>query len=144
MNALKEALKVAPVMMQPNQNKEFFLKTDASGFATGAVLSQKDEAGKLHPVAFLSKSLNPAERNYNIFNKELLAIIRAFKEWRHLLQGMEKAIQVMTDHKNLEYFSSSKQLNQRQIHWMNFLVDFNFQIIYRPGSQNKKADILSR
>jgi hypothetical protein len=61
MNALKEALKVAPVMMQPDQNKEFFLETDASGFATGAVLSQKDEEGKLHPVAFLSKSLNPAE-----------------------------------------------------------------------------------
>jgi hypothetical protein len=144
MNALKEALKVAPVMMQPDQNKEFFLETDASGFATGAVLSQKDEEGKLHPVAFLSKSLNPAERNYDIFDKELLAIIRAFKEWRHLLQGTEKAIQVVTDHKNLEYFSSSKQLNQCQICWMNFLVDFNFQILYRPGNQNKKADILSR
>jgi hypothetical protein len=85
-----------------------------------------------------------AERNYDIFDKEPLAIIRAFKEWRHLLEGSEEPIQVLTDHKNLEYFAKSQTLNKRQIQWSNFLVDYNFQIIYRPGTQNRKADILSR
>ncbi|KAB5587545.1 Retrotransposable element Tf2 [Ceratobasidium theobromae] len=86
----------------------------------------------------------PAERNYDIFDKELLAVIRALKEWRHLLEGSAEPVQIITDHKNLEYFSQSKHLNRRQIRWMAFLADFNFQIVYRPGSQNKKADILSR
>ncbi|QRW22541.1 Retrotransposable element Tf2 protein [Rhizoctonia solani] len=119
-------------------------KCDASDYATGAILSQRNSEGKLAPVAYLSKSLSPAEKNYNIFDKELLAVIRAFKEWRHLLEGSELPVQVLTDHKNLEYFSTSQSLNKRQIRWANFLVDYNFQIIYRPGAQNKKADILSR
>jgi hypothetical protein len=84
------------------------------------------------------------ERNYNIFDKELLAVIRALKEWQYLLEGSELPIQILTDHKNLEYFSTSQLLNKRQIQWANFLVDYNFQIIYRPGSHNKKVDILSR
>jgi hypothetical protein len=86
----------------------------------------------------------PAERNYDIFDKEPLAIIWAFKEWRHLLEGSEEPIQVLTDHKNLEYFAKSQTLNKQQIQWSNFLVDYNFQIIYRPGTQNQNADILSR
>ncbi|CCO36910.1 Retrotransposable element Tf2 155 kDa protein type 1 [Rhizoctonia solani AG-1 IB] len=141
---LKEKLTTAPLLIQPDVTKQFFLECDASDYATGAILSQKNLEGKLHPVAYLSKSLAPAERNYDIFDKELLAVIRALKEWRHLLEGSELPIQILTDHKNLEYFSTSQSLNKRQIRWANFLVDYNFQIIYRPGSQNKKADILSR
>jgi hypothetical protein len=102
---MKSALQTAPVLIQPDLYKELFLECDASDFATGAILSQKGSEGKLHPVAFLSKSLSPAEKNYDIFDKELLAIIRAFKEWRHLLEGSETPIQVLTDHRNLEHFS---------------------------------------
>ncbi|QRW21875.1 Retrotransposable element Tf2 protein [Rhizoctonia solani] len=96
------------------------------------------------PVAYLSKSLSLAKKNYDIFDKELLAVIRAVKEWHHLLEGSKMPVQVLTDHKNLEYFSMSQSLNKCQIQWANFLVDYNFQIIYRPMAQNKKADILSR
>jgi hypothetical protein len=84
---LKKALISAPLLIQPDFNKQFFIECDLSNFATGAILSQKDSEGKLHPVAFLYKSLSPAERNYGIFDKELLAVIRAFKEWSHLLMG---------------------------------------------------------
>jgi hypothetical protein len=144
LDEMKFALQSAPVLIQPDPYKEFFLECDASDFATRAILSQKGTDGKLHPVAFLSKSLSPAKKNYDIFDKELLAIIRAFKEWRHLLEGSDIPIQVLTDHRNLEHFSGMKPLNRRQIRWANFLVDYNFIIKYRPGVQNKKADLLSR
>ena len=104
----------------------------------------KNAEGKLCPVAFLSKSFSPAERNYQIFDKELLAIIRAFKEWHHLLEGSKEAIQVLTDHCNLEYFQKAKEIRGRHARWAIFLADYNFQIIYRPGKENGKADILSR
>ena len=82
-NNLKEALKESPVLIQPDVTKEFLLECDASDFATSAVLNQIGPDKKMHPVAFLSKTLAPAERNYDIYDKELLAIIRALKEWRH-------------------------------------------------------------
>lgn len=141
---LKDALTSSPVLRQPDIDRPFFVECDASDYATGAVLSQKNDKGKLHPVAFLSKSLAPAEQNYDIFDKELLAVIRACKEWRHFLEGSATPFTVLTDHKNLEYFSKSKVLNRRQIRWMGFLSDFNFVIQYRPGAENGKADILSR
>jgi hypothetical protein len=88
--------------------------------------------------------LSPAEKNYDIFDKELLAIIRAFKEWRHLLKGSNIPVQVLTDHWNLEHFSGMKPLNRREIRWANFLADYNFIIKYWPGIQNKKVDLPSR
>ncbi|QRW17432.1 Retrotransposable element Tf2 protein [Rhizoctonia solani] len=143
-DGLKKCLTLAPLLLQPDTTRQFYIECNASDYATGAILSQRNPEGKLAPVAYLSKSLSPAKKNYNIFDKELLAVIRAFKEWRHLLEGLELPVQVLTDHKNLEYFSTSQSLNKQQIRWANFLVDYNFQIIYRPGAQNKKADILSR
>ncbi|QRW15700.1 Retrotransposable element Tf2 protein [Rhizoctonia solani] len=143
-DGLKKCLTSAPLLLQPDTTKQFYIECNALDYATGAILSQRNPEGKLAPVAYLSKSLSPAKKNYDIFDKELLVVIRAFKEWRHLLEGSELPIQVLTDHKNLEYFSMSQSLNKCQIQWANFLVDYNFQIIYRPGAQNKKADILSR
>ncbi|QRW17581.1 Retrotransposable element Tf2 protein [Rhizoctonia solani] len=121
---LKKCLTSAPLLLQPDTTRQFYVECNASDYATGAILSQRNSKGKLAP--------------------ELLVVIRAFKEWRHLLEGSELPVQVLMDHKNLEYFSTSQSLNKRQIRWANFLVDYNFQIIYRPGAQNKKADILSR
>jgi hypothetical protein len=115
--------------MQPNTKKEFFLECNASDYATGAILSQTATDGKLHPVACYLKSLMLAEKDYDIFNKEMLAVIRAFKEWQHLLEGTGKPIQILTDHKNLEHFATKKGLNCRQIQWANFLADYNFIII---------------
>ncbi|QRV92223.1 Transposon Ty3-G Gag-Pol polyprotein [Ceratobasidium sp. AG-Ba] len=128
----------------PSKVVQFFLECDASDFATGAILLQFSEDDRLHPVAFLSKAMTPAERNYNIYHKELLAIVKALKEWRHLLEGTALPVQIITDHKNLEPFKVSKDLRGRLARWAGFLSEFNFQLKYRPGKTNGKADILSR
>ncbi|QRV82130.1 Retrotransposable element Tf2 protein [Ceratobasidium sp. AG-Ba] len=141
---LKEALRSAPVLIIPDISKQFFLECDASDFATGAILSQFSEDNQLHPVAFLSKAMTPAERNYDIYHKELLAIVKALKEWRHLLEGTALPVQIITDHKNLEPFKATKDLRGRLARWAGFLSEFNFQLKYRPGKTNGKADILSR
>ncbi|QRW23041.1 Retrotransposable element Tf2 protein [Rhizoctonia solani] len=111
-DGLKKCLTLAPLLLQPDTTRQFYVECNASDYATGAILSQRNPEGKLAPVAYLLKSLSPAEKNYNIFDKELLAVIRAFKEWRHLLEGSELPVQVLTDHKNLEYFSTSQSLNK--------------------------------
>ncbi|KAK3549321.1 hypothetical protein QTP70_034549 [Hemibagrus guttatus] len=96
---------------------------------------------KLHPCAFFSRKLNPAEMNYDIGNRELLAIKLALEEWRHWLEGAKHPFTVLTDHKNLEYLWAAKRLNP---HWALFFTRFNFTISYHPGSKNIKADALSR
>jgi hypothetical protein len=134
----------APTLLQPNLDKGFIMEYDAWDRAIGAVLSQEGDDGKLHLVAFMLKSLSPAERNNDIYDKELLAVIRVFKEWRHLLEGREILVLLMTDHKNLEYFMTTKVLTKWQNRWAVFLSEFNFLIKYRAGGLNRKADALSR
>ena len=94
--------------------------------------------------AFLSKSLSPVERNYEIHDKEMLAIIRALEEWRHFLEGAEHQVEVWTDHKNLEYFMSAKKLNQRQTRWSLQLARSNFFLHHQPGKTMGKSDALSQ
>jgi hypothetical protein len=102
---LKELITSAPVLVLPNNNLLFRLEADGSSIATGTVLSQQQVNGKAwHPVAFLSKVLNPVERNYEIHNTEMLAIIRGLEECRHYLEGARHPVEIWTDHKNLEYF----------------------------------------
>ena len=86
----------------------------------------------------------PAECNYEIHDKELLAIIRALEQWRAELEGLKSKIQIYTDHRALEYFMTKRQLTARQARWADILSRFNFQIIYQPGKQNMKADALTR
>ena len=93
------------------------METDASDYALGACLNQKDDQGRLHPVAFLSRKFTPVELNYQIHDKELIAIIAACEEWRHYLEGARFPITIYTDHKNLVYFMTTKALNQRQVRW---------------------------
>lgn len=97
------------------------------------MLSQYGDDGALRPVAFFSKKHSATECNYEIYDKELLAIIRCFEEWRPELEGSEHPIRILTDHRNLEYFTTSKLLNRRQARWSEFLSRFNFRIQYRPG-----------
>ena len=119
------------------------IETDASDFALGAILSQY--LGKRHhPVAFHSRKLNNAEGNYEIHDKELLAILDAFKEWKHYLLGADKPVTVYTDYQNLQYFLTTKVWNPRQLRWAQWLANFNFKIVYRPGSRSGKPDALSR
>ena len=102
---LKQSVTAAPVLISPDPTWPFRVEADSSDFATGAVLSQ------VSAIAFLSKSLSPVERNYEIHDKEMLAIIRALQEWRHFVEGAEHPCEIWTDHKNLEYFMTAKQLN---------------------------------
>ena len=108
------------------------------------MLSQYGKDGILHPVAFFSTKHSPAEWNYEIYDKELMAIVRAFEYWRAELQSVENPIQVLSYYKNLEYFMTSKLLNRRQARWAEFLSRFNFKITYRPGKQGGKPDALTR
>ena len=111
---LKEAFSSAPVLKMFEWDKVCYVECDSSDYVTGGVLSQLDDQGQLRPVAYFSKTHNPAECNYEIYDKELMAIVKAFQEWRPELEGSPHPIQVITDHKNLEYFMTSKQLNRRQ------------------------------
>lgn len=136
---------MAPVLVLRDPKLQFMVEVDASDVGVGAVLSQRSEGdGHLHPCAFLSRKLSPAERNYDIGNRELLAVKVALDEWQHWLEGEEQPFLVWTDHKNLEYLQTAKKLNSRQPRWALFFNRFNFHLSYRPGSKNAKPDALSR
>ncbi|KAJ8004563.1 hypothetical protein DPEC_G00137580, partial [Dallia pectoralis] len=125
--------------------RPFIVEVDASEIGVGAVLSQRQgEPPKSRPCAFFSKKLNPAEQNYDVGNRELLAVKLALEEWRHWLEGAEHPFLVLTDHRNLEYLQGAKRLNSRQARWSLFFNRFRFTVSYIPGSKNGKADALSR
>src|SRR6201992_3421278 len=133
-----------PILIQPNPDRRYQLETDASGYATGGTLSQEGEDGKWHPVAFHSKSMDVAQRNYPIHDRELLSVIRCFEEWRHLLEGTSHKIEVYNNHFNLQYFMTSQNLSRRQARWSLFLSRFNFAMIHCAGCSSGKPDALSR
>jgi len=111
---LKKRFMTEPVLVTPDLDKEMRVKVDASDFVTEGVLSMKCEDEKWRPVAYISKSLNEAKRNYKIHDKEMLAIIQCLEAWRHFLEGAKNRFEIWTDHKNLEYFIKAQKLNQRQ------------------------------
>jgi len=141
---LKQRFTTAPILAHFDAQKPVIIETDASDFAIGAVLSQRDNEGRLHPVAFHSRKFQPAEINYKIHNKELLAIIDAFKHWRPYCEEAAHQVQVFSDHQNLEYFTTTKVLNRRQARWAQEWAGIDFRIYYRLGTQNGKPDALSR
>uniref|UniRef100_A0A8C6NU91 Gypsy retrotransposon integrase-like protein 1 n=1 Tax=Nothobranchius furzeri TaxID=105023 RepID=A0A8C6NU91_NOTFU len=141
---LKRRFSAAPILTQPDTSKQFIVEVDASESGVGAVLSQRASDNKVHPCAYFSCKLTPAERNYDIGNRELLAVKLALEEWRHWLEGAEQPFLVWTDHKNLEYVRTAKRLNPRQARWALFFDRFNFNLSFRPGSKNIKPDALSR
>lgn len=98
----------------------------------------------MHPCAFLSRKLTPAEKNYDVGNKELLAVKAALEEWKHWLEGAEHPFLVWTDHKHLEYIKTAKRLSSRQARWTLFFSRFRFTLSFGPGSKNGKPDALSR
>ena len=111
---LKERFTKEPVLAAPDLDKKMRMEVDALDYATEGVLSMESEDGLWRPVVFLSKSLNETERNYEIYDKEMLAIIRGLENWRHLLEGTCFKFEIWTDHKNLEYFMKVQKLNRRQ------------------------------
>jgi len=146
-DALKVAVSSAPCLSHPRFDLPFVLETDASKFAVGAVLSQPtsiDSMNDLCPVGFYSRKLSPAEVNYDVHDKELLAIICAFDHWSHFFLGAPHILQVYTDHRNLVYFRNRQILSSRLLRWSLFINQFNFVLLYRRGSANIPADLLSR
>lgn len=141
---LKRALLESPVLMRPDQEKPFILITDASDFAVGASLEQLDNAENRRPVAFFSHSLNPAERNYQTFERELLAIVLALRTWRHYLEGSAFTVECHTDHRPLVSFMMHQQERGRLVRWQQFLTSYNLQIHHLAGKENVFADGLSR
>jgi len=96
------------------------------------------------PVTFISKSLSDTERNYKIYDKEMLAVVRCLEAWRHFLERTAIKFEIWTDHKNLEYFMKAQKLNRRQARWALYLSRFNFTLKHVLGSKMGKADSLSR
>ncbi len=136
---LKERFTSAPILHHPDPELEFSVEVDASNTGIGAILSQRQgNSAKLYPCAYYSRKLNAAERNYNVGDRELLAMKAAFEEWRHWLEGTRLPFIVLTDHRNLEYIRSAKRLNPRQARWSLFFSDSTFMSLTAPDQRMEK------
>ena len=143
-NTLKAQVTSEPILAHPELDKQFKLEVDASGFAEGAVLLQKKDDGKQHPVGYYSATLNAAERNYNIYDLELLAIVKALKHWRPLLAGDPHKIKVFSDHMNLKYWRDPQKISQCMAREVLKLSEYDLEIHHIKGTLNGHANTLSR
>ena len=142
---LKEAFMRGPILAIYDPERDTRLEPDASGWAAGGSLMQYDEALKAwQPVAYLSTKHTPAECNYDIHDKELLAIVKCVDMWQAELKGLQKPFVVLSDHQNLKPFMTKKRLTERQVRWAEFLSQFDFKLDYRPGVHAVIPDALSR
>jgi RNase H-like domain found in reverse transcriptase len=130
--------------MMLDHSKPFQIKLDASKYASGAVLTQTDINGDRHPVVFLSKTFTDTECRYKIYDRELLGIVRALKEWRHYIQGSGHTTLIHADHQNLTHFWKAQKLSDRQARWSLFLSEFDLKLQHLPGNQMILSDALSR
>jgi len=140
---LKKMFTTAPILVQFDPERETVIEADSSGYAIGGTLSQYDNEGLLRPCAYFSRKNSPAECNYEIHDKELLAIIACLKEWESEISGVKK-FRIITDHKNLRYFTSIRRLTERQMRWSDVLARYDFLLEYRPGKLAQRPDALSR
>ena len=143
-NKLKTAFLSAPVLTHWIPDTPMTVETDASDYAITAILSITLPDGEIHPVAFHSHTLSSSKLNYDTHDQELLAIFKAFEKWCHYLEGSRTPINVVTDHKNLEYFATTKLLTHCQARWSEFLSQFNMIICCHPGKLGTKPDALTR
>ena len=112
--ALVDAVCTAPILRQPRFEDPFVVNCDASAYAIGTVLQQEGEKGKLHPITFLSQTLDATQRNWDIYDKELYAVMHTLETWRLYLVGNVHKMLINTDHNNLTYFKAARKLNRRQ------------------------------
>ncbi len=118
------------------------VETDTSNCTIVGILSVTTEDGEIQPVAFYSHTLQSAKWNYDTHDKELLVIYEAFKSWCHYLEGSAKTINMVMDHKNLEYFTTTKKLTRQQARWSKFLSQFNLSIHFQPSRLGTKPNAL--
>ena len=140
---LKKAFITAPVLTHWIPDTPIMVETDASDYTLAAILSIRTLDGDYHLVAFHSRTFKDAETNYDVHNKELTAIYNAFKHWHHYLKGAGTPINVITDHHNLQYFSTTKVLSHRQARCLEYLSQFNMVIRFCPGKLGTKPDALT-
>jgi hypothetical protein len=140
---LKRRVTTEPVLAHPILTDPFELEVDASGFAMGAVLLQKKEDGKKHPIAYYSKTLSAAERNYDVYDLELLAIVNAMDHWRPYLAGSPHKVIIYSDHQNLLYWKEPHKISRRVAREVLMLSEYNFEIRHIKGTANGRADALS-
>jgi hypothetical protein len=139
---LKKRVIEAFVLSYFSSELETFLESDSFDYVSVEILSQKENDDLIRSVAYFSKTLSFAECNYEIYDKELLAIIRCFEQWRAELQSVKTLTNVLTDHKSLKYFMITKKLNRRQARWAEFLAEFDFKKAYQSEKKNDKANSL--
>ena len=125
-----------PILRHYDPNRPALVETDASDFAIVGILSQTFEDGKLRPVSFISRNLSQPEHNYDVFDKEMLAIVFSLRKWRYFLQGTQHKTVVYSDHQNLTYFTTAVSINRRQARWVEELQSYSFDLFYRKGSSN--------
>lgn len=140
---LKDALSATTKLRAPDRSLPFVVETDASKTAIGCALSQVVN-GKLHPLAFHSRTMKAAEQNYPIFEQEALAVREALKKWSHYLRGGKYPVRVLTDHKNLLALKNLQTTSSRLTRWAQDFSQFDLELVYRKGSLHTKADALSR
>jgi hypothetical protein len=143
-DTLKHRITEEPILRQPQMDKQFELEVDASGYAIGAVLMQRQEDGKRHPVGFYSATLNDAERNYDIYDLELLAVVKSLENWRTYLAGSPHKVVVFTDHMNLQYWQDPHKISRRVARQVLRLAEYDIELRHIPGKTNGRADALSR
>jgi len=141
---LKRRFTSAPLLLMFDPEKPIHLETDASDYAIGACILQPDDNGKWLPVAYHSRKLTGPELNYEIYDKELLAIVEALRHWRVYCEGPKYTVDIYSDHKNLLYWTTTKKLHGRLIRWSETMSAYNFRIHYVKGKENGRADALSR
>ena len=140
---LKNRLTSSPVLQLPDLSKPFFVQTDASKLGTGAVLLQKDDTGVSHLCAYLSQALVGAEQNYQVYDLELLAAIRALKAWRPYLISPTEPTVFYTDHQNITYFCQPQDLTAQQMRWHSILQEYPVWFTHISGHKNGALDLLS-
>ena len=133
---LKTTFTEAPIVQHFDPAKLFILQTDASGFAIAGILNQYDVFGVLRPANFYSRMCSSAKQNYDTYDRELLAIAETLKQWWHYLEGANYKVLIQCDHKNLEYFQTSKVISRRQARWSETLSTYDFVIEHLEGSKN--------
>ncbi len=143
---MRQAFVEAPILNHFDLERHIRIEIDALGYAIGKILSQLtlDDLGQWHLIAFFSREMILAETKYKTHNGELLAIVEAFKTWRHYLEGCKHEVLMLANHNNLKCFMDMKSLCFRQVRWAQKLSSYHFRIDYRQSKANRAADALSQ
>lgn len=141
-DTLKHTLVTAPLLATFDHSLPTVVEADASGWALGGTIRQQGSDSLWRPVAYYSRKLSPAEVNYPVHDKEMLAIFSCLRTWRPYLAGLD--FEVHTDHRNLVYFQEQRTLSERQRRWAHELSEFRFRLVHKPGTTQVLSDALTR